>query len=131
MKIALVLILAAGCVSCGGYGSQMASAPQPGVVPTIAELSPNNTNAGGPAFMLTVNGTGFGSTSLVKWNGTQQTTILVSANQITANIPASAIATPGTVPITVMNLATPGSGGIYGNGGTSAETSTAVNFTVE
>ena len=131
MKIGLVLVLAAICVACGGYGSQMASTPQPGVVPTIVEISPANTNAGGPGLMLTVNGTGFGSTSLVKWNGSQQTTTFVSGNQLTATIPASAIATPGAVPITVMNPGTPGSGGIYGNGGTAAETSTPVTFTVE
>jgi hypothetical protein len=45
-------------------------------------------------------------------------------------IPATAIAIPGAVPVTVTNPATPGSGGIYGNGGTVASTSSAMMFTV-
>ncbi len=64
----------------------------------------------------------------MKWNGTQQTTTFMTGNQLTATIPASAIATPGTVAVTVTN---PGhaAGGIYG--GTAAETSAPMNFTIK
>jgi IPT/TIG domain len=37
--------------------------------PTLSSLSPNSTNAGGPAFTLTVNGSGFVSGATVLWNG--------------------------------------------------------------
>lgn len=132
MKIMCVLLLIAVCFGCGGYSSPSTPAtPQPGVVPVIAELSPDNTNAGGPAFIMTVNGTSFASASIVKWNGTNLTTTFVTAKQLTADIPASAIATSGTVPVTVTNPAVAGTGGQYGNGGTTAATSMAVNFTVE
>lgn len=80
---------------------------------------------------LTVDGSKFGSNAVVKWNGTAQTTMFVTANQLVATIPGTAIATPGTVPVTVTNPGTPASGGPYGNGGTVAETSPAVNFTVQ
>ena len=132
MKIAWVLLLTLVCFGCGGYGSSSTpTKPQPGVVPVIAELSPDNTNAGGPAFILTVNGSSFASGSIVKWNGTNLTTTFVTAKQLTADIPATAIATSGTVPVTVTNPAVAGTGGPYGSGGTMAATSVAMNFTVE
>jgi hypothetical protein len=95
------------------------------------ELAPNNAKAGSTGFTLTVNGSSFASGAVVNWNGTHQMTTFVTTNQLTAAIPASAIATPGTVPVTVTNPATPGMGGIYGMGGTAAETSSPMNFTVE
>jgi hypothetical protein len=84
-------------------------------------------NAGSAAFVLTVNGTSFASNATIDWNGTAQTTTFVTASQLTANIPATAVASSATVPITVTNPAV--SGGLYG-GGTTAATSTAMNFTV-
>ena len=104
---------------------------QPGVVPAITELSPDNANAGGPAFTLTVNGSSFATNAVVNWNGAPQTTTYVTRKQLMAAIPATAIATPGTVPVTVTNPGTPGSGGPYGGGGTASETSNAMNFTVK
>src|SRR6202012_2052394 len=50
--------------------------------PTAASLSPNNATAGGAAFTLTVNGTGFVSTSVVKFNGAAKATTFVSATQL-------------------------------------------------
>ena len=125
--LALILLTALTAANLGcGYSAKSASA-QPGMMPAIAELAPTNTNAGGPAFVLTVNGTNFSSTATVNWNGAAQNTTRISANQLTANIAASSIANPVTVPITVTN---PGTGmGIYGRG-TLAETSSPMNFTV-
>jgi hypothetical protein len=79
--------------------------------------------------MLTVNGSDFSSKATINWNGTAQTTTYVSASQLTATIAASDIATPATVPITVTNPAISGTG-IYNSGATLAETSSAMNFTV-
>ena len=92
------------------------SAPNP--VPTITTLSPSNATAGGNAFSLTVNGTGFLSGSVVNWNGSARTTTYVSAAQLTAAIVAADIASAGTSQVTVFNPA-PGGG-----------TSTAAAFTI-
>jgi hypothetical protein len=129
MKTICVLLFTLLWLGCGGYSSPKAAAPQPGVMPAIAELSPDNASSGGPGFMLTVNGSNFNQDAVVKMNGTQQTTTFMTSNQLVAAIPASAIATPGTVPVTVTN---PGhaAGGIYGSGGTAAATSTPMNFTI-
>lgn len=124
----LLTLLACGC---GGYGAPKVTPAQPGVVPVITELSPGDANAGSPAFTLTINGNSFSTGATVNFNGTQQATTYVTAKQLAATIPASAIAAPGTMPVTVTNPATPGTGGIYGgSGGTTAQTSMPMNFVI-
>ena len=130
MRIISVLLLAVFFSGCGGYSSPMAAAPQPGVAPAISELSPDNMNAGGAGFILTVNGNSFGTNAVVKWNGASQATSYVTGKQLTISVPAAAIATPGKIGVTVTNPATPGMGGIYGGGGTASATSNTMNFTV-
>ena len=87
--------------------------------PTETSISPTSATAGGAAFTLTVNGTGFVSTSVVKFNGTAKTTTFISATQVTAAITAADIATAGTASVTVTNPA-PG-------GGTSGTVSFTIN----
>lgn len=87
-------------------------------MPTISSLAPSTALAGSTAFTLTVNGTGFVSSSVVNFNGTALTTTYVSATQLTAAVPAAALATAGAYNVTVTSPA-PG-------GGTSA----AAMFTV-
>ncbi|MHB8405806.1 MAG: PQQ-binding-like beta-propeller repeat protein [Gammaproteobacteria bacterium] len=69
----------------------------------ITSLSPSNINAGSPSFTLTVIGTSFASQSVIIWNGSAQTTNFQSATQLTAQIPASDIATPGTATVSVTD----------------------------
>jgi len=114
-------------VACG-YSSKSYTTPAPGNVPAIVQLSPDNTTAGSPAFMLTVNGSSFSSTAQVNFGGTAMTTTYVSGNQVMASIPAAAIATADTIQVTVTNPGTPG--GQYG-GGTQSETSAVMDFTVK
>ncbi len=128
MKTISVLLLTLLCLGCG-YSAPKAAQPQPGAVPVVMQLVPNTANSGGPGFMLTVNGSSFASDASINWNGAKQTTTFMTANQLTTAIPASAIATPATVAVTVTNPGHPG-GGIYGAGGTTAETSASVNFTI-
>src|SRR5262252_6315280 len=72
-------------------------------------LIPDATRPGGSGFMLTVNGVGFVSTSVVNWNGSARMTTFVSGSQLKANILASDIAAPTTALVTVVNPA-PGGG---------------------
>lgn len=122
----LAALLAAG-VACG-YSSKSTTPATAGTVPNVSELAPNSATAGGPAFVLTVNGANFNSNAVINWNGTAQTTTMVSpGTQVMATIPAANIADSGTVSVTVTNPGTPG--GQYG-GGTMAETSNSMTFTV-
>jgi hypothetical protein len=130
MKILSTVLLAvftAFTLACG-YSSKT-TPPAAGTMPTIAELAPSTMNSGGSAFVMTVNGSNFSTKAAINWNGTAQTTTYVSANQLTAMIPAADIATPATVPITVTNPAVNGTG-MYNTGATLAATSSAMNFTV-
>ena len=122
-SVALAGLLAIG-LGCGYSKSTMPL--QAGTMPAIAQLSPSSVNAG-TAFTLTVNGSNFLSNAAVNFNGAAQATTHVSANQITAQIPASADMNSGTVPVTVTNPGT--AGGLYG-GGTQPETSAPMNFSI-
>ena len=128
-KTILLVTLITITVGCG-YSSKM-TAPVAGMMPTVSALSPDSATAGGAAFTMTVNGTNFAAKAVVNFNGTPQTsnTAFVSANQLTVAVPASAIASPGTISISVTNPATSGTG-MYGGGGTLAETSAATSFPV-
>jgi hypothetical protein len=124
-------IILAGLLAVGlacGYSKPTTTTPAAvGTMPNVSALAPNSMAAGSPSFVMTVNGTNFNANAAVNWNGAAQTTTHVSANQLTATIPAASIATAGTVTVTVTNPGT--SGGIYG-GGTSAETSNSMTFTI-
>jgi Tol biopolymer transport system component len=78
-------------------------------VPTLGSFFPGNVVFGSPDFTLTVSGTNFVSTSVVRWNGADRVTTFVSKNQIQATVPASEVAAIGTASITVFNPA-PGGG---------------------
>jgi len=131
LKTLVLASLIAVTAACG-YGSKnynsMATA---GAMPAIAQLSPGGTTAGGAAFTLTVNGSNFGTKAVVNWNGVAQTanTTFVTANQLMVAVPASMIANSGNAQITVTNPATAGTG-MYGTGGTLAQTSTPMNFAI-
>jgi len=127
IQITLLTAVIAIALACG-YGAKT-SPPVAGMIPAVTQLAPDNANAGGPAFTLTVNGSNFGTKAVVNFNGAAQTTTYVSANQITAAIPAAAIATSGTATVTVTNPGTTGTG-LYGSGGTLPETSTPTDFTI-
>jgi hypothetical protein len=81
----------------------------PNALPAISSLSPASVPAGSPAITLTVNGTGFVSTSVVQWNGSPRSTTFVSATQLSAAISAYDLATAGSA--TVITVVSPAPGG--------------------
>lgn len=74
-------------------------------VPTITSITPSYVIVGSPQFTLTVNGTNFVSSSVVKWNGSNRTTTYVSGTRLTATIPSTDLAGVGTFNVTVNNPA--------------------------
>ena len=90
--------------------------------PTITTLLPSSRPAGGAAFSLTVTGTNFDRTSVVRWNGNDRVTMLLnplSTTTLEVAITALDIAAPGTAEITVFN---PGPAG--------GQTSNSFTFTI-
>ena len=78
-------------------------------VPVISSLNPASAAAGSAAFTLTVTGSSFVSSSVVKWNAVNLTTTYVSTTQLQAVVPLANVATAGTASITVYT-ASPGGG---------------------
>src|SRR5262245_21106829 len=76
--------------------------PQAPATPTIITINPNSATAGGPGFTLTVTGTNFINSSVVRWNGADRLTTFVSSRQLTALITPSDIAVAGTANVTVF-----------------------------
>ncbi len=114
MKTVFILLLMMCVVGCGNYHTPMTA--------QISTLAPATGTAGGPQFMLTVNGSGFASNSVVYFSTVAETTTFTSAKQLVATIPASEIAAVGMKPVYVFIPA----GGAYG----SSQTSNTVNFPV-
>ena len=97
-----------------GTSDYTANNPTPGIV----SISPGSCASGSSAFTLTVTGTNFISSSVVKWNGTALTTSYVSATTLQASVPAANVASATTANVTVFTP-TPGGG-----------TTSAMTFTV-
>ena len=70
----------------------------------ITSLAPNPVTAGRPAFDLTVNGAGFVTGSQVDIGGQLFTPNAgAGATQLVVRVPAAIVASPGQVPVTVVN----------------------------
>ncbi len=129
----LAVTVLASDVATAGMAAVTVSNPEPGGpslaatfvidsvqngTPMITSLSPASVSPGSGAFLLTVNGSGFvppigqkaGST--VAWNTSPLPTTFVNANQLTAAVPASDIASPGFASVSVYNT-TPGDTQLY------------------
>jgi len=129
----LAAVILASDVAASGIAAVTVSNPEPGGpslaatftidsvqngTPLISTLSPMSASPKSGAFTLTVNGSNFvppvivngtaqtaGST--VAWNTSPLPTTFVNANQLTASVPATNIASPGFASVSVFNT-TPG-----------------------
>jgi DNA-binding beta-propeller fold protein YncE len=113
-----VLLFLAGCgvASTDGVANSTSSGADP--VPAITAISPTSALAGSATgFTLTINGTNFVAGTTISFGGTTPTPTFVSTTQLVASIPAAAIASVGTVSVTVTNPA-------------SGRPSNAVNFMI-
>lgn len=91
----LLCLLTVGC----GYGSNYQ--PMTGAVPKIIQLTPQNVVANSGGFILTIQGTGFTSGSIVYWNTIALVATLDSSTQLTVGVSAAMIANAGSVSINV------------------------------
>jgi centrosomal CEP192-like protein len=102
--------------ACGTFS--VPARPPDAAAPTISGLSPSSATAGSSGLTLTVNGAGFTATSTVLWNGAARPTTFVSSSQLRATISTADLASPASVPVSVVTPA-PGGG-----------TSSPVTFTI-
>jgi len=73
---------------------------------TLSSLAPIVAMQNGPAFMLTVNGSGFSNGNTVLFNGKAETTSFVSSSQLTASVSSGDLTLPGTLQVTVQTGST-------------------------
>lgn len=76
--------------------------------PTLGSLSPASVKAGAGDLALTVGGADFVPGAALEWDGAAQGTAFVSANKLTAVIPAALLAAPGSHSLRVVNPAPAG-----------------------
>jgi len=114
IRLGLLIALTLFIAGCGGYKSNNMGGG--GGAPSITSLSPNMTNAGDPGFPLTVNGTGFGTDSVVYWNGNPLPSSYGTGAMVTAQVAAVNVMNAGVFPVYVR------SGG---------KNSNTINFTVQ
>ncbi len=101
----LALSLALWLISCAGGTAGQPQNP----TPSVSSIAPASAMAGGAAFTLTVNGSNFISTSVVRWNGSDRATTFVNATQLQVAISASDVTSAGSAQVTVYTPA-PGGG---------------------
>jgi hypothetical protein len=80
--------------------------------PAVTGITPNNTAVGSSGVTLTVNGSGFSTLSVVRWEGADRPTTFVSSTSLTSVIATSDFAAFGTIPVSVFS---PGPGGGFSN----------------
>ncbi len=76
--------------------------------PSITSISPTTGNSSGADFTLTVTGSGFGSSTQIRWNGQSRSTTFVDSSHLTATIPASDIALVGRASVAAFTAAAGG-----------------------
>jgi hypothetical protein len=89
--------------------SSLAVAVSANPAPRITSISSPSAPAGSSGFQLTLNGHGFTEASVVNWNGSPLLTTYVASSVLTASVPATDLASSGSVSVTVTNPA-PGGG---------------------
>lgn len=98
-RIGVLLTLALGLAGCG-YGSNYNGGMG---APAITSLSPATANVNDPAFTMTVNGSGFGTDSVVYWSGAPLASSYGTGNKVTAQVPAADLMNAGNVPVYVRS----------------------------
>lgn len=71
--------------------------------PVIYSLSPTSSNPGAPAFTLTVTGTNFTTSTVIRWNGQNRATTIVDTQHLTVQITAADVANPGRATVMALN----------------------------
>jgi uncharacterized protein (TIGR03437 family) len=70
--------------------------------PVITSIAPPTVNAGSADLQIAVTGSGFGSSTVVRWNSQNLPTTFVDGSHLTATIPASDLALVGRASLTAF-----------------------------
>lgn len=87
-----LLLFGVAHVACGGHTAR----------PVVSSLSPVGAAIGGPAFMLSVAGSGFAAGSRVTWNGSARTSSRIDETGVTTMIYPSDVSVADTALVGVI-----------------------------
>jgi hypothetical protein len=93
------LLFVAAVAACGGDSTSTGANPTPG----IASLTPTELEQGQSTQSLTVSGSDFVRSSVVRVNGNDRPTTFVSSSELRSTLEADDLVSSGTLQITVMN----------------------------
>ena len=96
-------------LACGGGAANVTQPISNNPLPSLVSLSPSSVTAGASDFTLGVTGSGFITSSVVRWNGSNRPTTLGDSSHLNATISAADIANAGMASVSVSNP-TPGGG---------------------
>ncbi len=71
--------------------------------PSISAIAPYTATVGGPAFSLSIEGSGFSSGAVVLWDGDELATTVVDSGHLTAEVAADKVASAGTALVSVRS----------------------------
>jgi hypothetical protein len=90
-------LLLVGTVGCGG------TEPDGNPTPVVTSITPTGSEIGSSEMTLTVVGTGFVPSSIVRWNYQDRPTFYTNASELRAAIPRSDLSAVATAAVTVYN----------------------------
>src|SRR5580700_2467324 len=100
VSLVLASLLTIGC----GNGVKSSGDPFKAVVfspPAITTLTPNSVPVNSVPFSMTINGSNFGTDATVFWQGTAQSTLFITQNQLLVRVTATDLMFTGAVPVYV------------------------------
>lgn len=71
-------------------------------IPVITSLVPSEATLGTPSFTLQVNGSGFGTSTIIVWNGSPEPTVFVSETQLTTTVNMDTAVVAVDIPVQVQ-----------------------------
>lgn len=102
LSVLFACLVMLGCgAGSGNKGPDPILVAQFPVTPSISELSPANVPVNSVPFVLTVNGSDFGTDALVFWNGVPQSTMFVTSKQLIVQVTTADLEFAGLVPVYV------------------------------
>jgi len=106
MRYYVVLLLASLlCTACGSGDPAAKGDPHfvvaPIIQPTISSLAPDSVPVDSVPFIMTVNGSDFGTDAVVFWNGAPLNTRFVTSSQLIAQLSSTNLEFAGLVPVYV------------------------------
>jgi IPT/TIG domain len=106
MRVISILLATLVIVGCGAGNGKAPVATKVSTVvlpPAITALAPISTPSNSAPFLLTINGSNFGTDSIVFWNNVPHTANVISSRQLLVALNSNDLMSSGLVPVFVRS----------------------------